>query len=83
LAQSAAQSLGDTVEGSSSSTTSSDSLRRALSGIRAPISQRICEASQDWVKLYHNDAEVDACLDHLPDVGFNVLNWASRKTFAK
>ena len=28
---------------------------------------------KDWVKLYHNDAEVDACLDHLPDTGFNVL----------
>jgi len=29
---------------------------------------------EDWVKVYHNDAEVDACLDHLPDTGFNVLN---------
>src|SRR6185312_15571515 len=33
----------------------------------------------DWVKVYHNDAEVDACLDHLPDAGFNVLNWGKQK----
>jgi uroporphyrinogen decarboxylase len=31
------------------------------------------------VKLYHNDAEVDACLDHLPDAGFNMLNWGKQK----
>jgi uroporphyrinogen decarboxylase len=31
------------------------------------------------VKVYHNDAEVDACLDHLPDAGFNVLNWGKQK----
>ena len=29
---------------------------------------------KDWIKVYHNDAEVDACLDHLPDAGFHVLN---------
>ena len=38
-----------------------------------PYLKRICDAfPNDWVKLYHNDAEVDACLDHLPDAGFNV-----------
>ncbi len=38
-----------------------------------PYLKRICDAfPKDWVKLYHNDAEVDACLDHLPDAGFNV-----------
>jgi uroporphyrinogen decarboxylase len=31
------------------------------------------------VKLYHNDAEVDACLDHLPDAGFTTLNWGKQK----
>ena len=31
------------------------------------------------MKIYHNDAEVDACLDHLPDAGFNVLNWGKQK----
>jgi uroporphyrinogen decarboxylase len=45
-----------------------------------PYLQRICDAfPKDWVKLYHNDAEVDACLDHLPDAGFNVLNWGKQK----
>ena len=33
-----------------------------------PYLKRICDAfPKDWVKVYHNDAEVDACLDHLPD----------------
>ena len=45
-----------------------------------PYLTRICEAfPAGWVKLYHNDAEIDACLDHLPDAGFNVLNWGGRK----
>jgi uroporphyrinogen decarboxylase len=45
-----------------------------------PYLKRICDAfPQDWVKLYHNDAEVDACLDHLPDAGFNCLNWGKQK----
>ena len=45
-----------------------------------PYLARICAAFPDeWVKLYHNDAEIDACLDHLPDAGFNVLNWGKQK----
>jgi uroporphyrinogen-III decarboxylase len=45
-----------------------------------PYLKKICDAfPKDWVKLYHNDAEVDACLDHLPDAGFNVLNWGKQK----
>ena len=45
-----------------------------------PYLKRICDAfPEDWVKVYHNDAEVDACLDHLPDCGFNVLNWGKQK----
>src|SRR5260370_34926441 len=45
-----------------------------------PYLKRICDAfPADWVKLYHNDAEVDACLEHLPDAGFNVLNWGKQK----
>jgi uroporphyrinogen decarboxylase len=45
-----------------------------------PYLKRICDAFPNvWVKLYHNDAEVDACLDHLPDAGFNVLNWGKQK----
>ncbi|HEY1495722.1 MAG TPA: uroporphyrinogen decarboxylase family protein, partial [Candidatus Solibacter sp.] len=45
-----------------------------------PYLKRICDAfPNDWVKLYHNDAEVDACLNHLPDAGFNVLNWGKQR----
>jgi uroporphyrinogen decarboxylase len=28
------------------------------------------------VKIYHNDANVNACLERLPDAGFDVLNWS-------
>jgi uroporphyrinogen-III decarboxylase len=49
-----------------------------------PYLKRICDAfPKDWVKVYHNDAEIDACLDHLPDVGFNVLNWGKQKDIAE
>jgi uroporphyrinogen decarboxylase len=49
-----------------------------------PYLKRICDAfPKDWVKLYHNDADVTACLDHLPDCGFNVLNWGKQTTFAE
>ena len=44
-----------------------------------PYLKRICDAfPEDWVKIYHNDASVDACLTHLPDCGFNVLNWGKQ-----
>src|SRR5208337_1585859 len=49
-----------------------------------PYLKRICDAfPKDWVKLYHNDAEVQACLDHLPDAGFNVLNWGKQTDIAE
>ncbi len=49
-----------------------------------PYLKRICDAfPRDWIKLYHNDAEVDACLDHLPDTGFQVLNWGKQRTMAE
>lgn len=49
-----------------------------------PYLKRICDAfPKDWVKLYHNDAEVQACLDHLPDCGFNVLNWGKQTDIAE
>ena len=35
------------------------------------------------MKIYHNDAEVQACLDHLPDAGFNVLNWGKQTDIAE
>jgi MtaA/CmuA family methyltransferase len=44
-----------------------------------PYLKKICDAfPKDWVKIYHNDANVDACLAHLPDTGFNVLNWGKQ-----
>jgi uroporphyrinogen decarboxylase len=49
-----------------------------------PYLKKICDAfPDDWVKIYHNDAEVDACLDHLPDCGFNVLNWGKQTDIAE
>lgn len=48
-----------------------------------PYLKRICDAfPKDWVKIYHNDASVEACLDYLPDVGFNVLNWGKQTDIA-
>ncbi len=44
-----------------------------------PYLKRICDAfPQDWVKVYHNDADVNCCLEHLPDAGFTVLNWGKQ-----
>jgi len=44
-----------------------------------PYLTKICNAfPKDWVKIYHNDADINACLDHLPDCGFNVLNWGKQ-----
>jgi uroporphyrinogen decarboxylase len=49
-----------------------------------PYLKRICDAfPKDWVKIYHNDAEVQACLDYLPDCGFNVLNWGKQTDIAE
>lgn len=41
-----------------------------------PCLKRICDAfPKDWIKIYHNDASIEACLERLPETGFNVLNW--------
>jgi uroporphyrinogen decarboxylase len=49
-----------------------------------PYLKRICDAfPKDWVKIYHNDADVNACLEHLPDCGFNVLNWGKQTDIAE
>ncbi|HEY3756832.1 MAG TPA: uroporphyrinogen decarboxylase family protein [Opitutaceae bacterium] len=48
-----------------------------------PYLKRICDAfPKDWIKIYHNDADVNACLEHLPDVGFDVLNWGKQTDIA-
>jgi uroporphyrinogen-III decarboxylase len=31
-----------------------------------------------WVKVYHNDANIEPFLNELADVGFDVLNWSHR-----
>jgi uroporphyrinogen decarboxylase len=44
-----------------------------------PYLKRICDAfPKDWIKIYHNDADINACVDHLPDCGFHVLNWGKQ-----
>ena len=35
------------------------------------------------MKIYHNDADINACVKHLPDCGFNVLNWGKQTDFAE
>ncbi|MCX6865626.1 MAG: uroporphyrinogen decarboxylase, partial [Verrucomicrobia bacterium] len=35
-----------------------------------------------WVKVYHNDAGIEACLERLPDTGFDVLNWGKQTNIA-
>jgi uroporphyrinogen decarboxylase len=48
-----------------------------------PYLKLICAAfPKDWIKIYHNDASIEACLDRLPDVGFNVLNWGKNTDIA-
>ena len=48
-----------------------------------PYLKRICDAfPKDWVKLYHNDASIEACLEYLPDAGFHVLNWGKQTDYA-
>jgi uroporphyrinogen decarboxylase len=48
-----------------------------------PYLKRICDAfPSDWVRIYHNDASIEACLEHLPDAGFHVLNWGKQTDIA-
>jgi len=48
-----------------------------------PYLKRICDAfPAAWVKVYHNDAGVEACLEQLPDAGFDVLNWGKQTDIA-
>ena len=48
-----------------------------------PYLKRICDAfPRDWIRIYHNDASIEACLEHLPDAGFQVLNWGKQTDIA-
>ena len=49
-----------------------------------PYMKKICDAfPEDWVKVYHNDANVDACIERLPDAGFDVLNFGKQFDIAE
>lgn len=49
-----------------------------------PYLKRVCDAfPPDWIRIYHNDASIEACLEHLPDAGFNVLNWGKQTDIAE
>ncbi len=49
-----------------------------------PYLKKICDAfPKDWIKIYHNDADVNACLEYLPDAGFDVLNWGKQTDIAE
>jgi uroporphyrinogen decarboxylase len=48
-----------------------------------PYLKKVCDAfPKHWIKVYHNDARIDACLEHLPDCGFHVLNWGKQTDIA-
>ncbi len=75
-----AEAIGDSVEG----ILVLDDLPGFLSlgGYREfahPYLKQICDAfPAQWVKVYHNDANVRPFLAELPDAGFDVLNWSQR-----
>jgi len=49
-----------------------------------PYLKRICDAfPPGWVKVYHNDANINACLEHLPNCGFQALNWGKQTDIAE
>jgi uroporphyrinogen-III decarboxylase len=44
-----------------------------------PYLKQICDAfPQEWVKVYHNDANVRPFLGELAGTGFDVLNWSHK-----
>lgn len=47
-----------------------------------PYLKRICDAfPPEWIKVYHNDANIRPCLPYLADTGFQVLNWSHKVNF--
>jgi uroporphyrinogen-III decarboxylase len=52
---------------------------RSYREIAHPYLKQICDAfPSDWVKVYHNDANVRPFLGDLADTGFDVLNWSHK-----
>jgi len=51
--------------------------RRSYLEFAHPYLKRLCEAfPADWVKIYHNDANIRPFLADLAETGFDVLNWS-------
>ncbi len=49
-----------------------------------PYLKRICGSfPPDWVKVYHNDANVSPFLEDLATTGFDVLNWGKKLDIAE
>jgi len=73
-----AEAVGDTVEGILVLDDVVGLLsRRSYGEFAHPYLQQICAAfPAEWVKVYHNDANVRPFLADLPDTGFDVLNWS-------
>ncbi len=75
--QAQAETIGDTVEG----ILVLDDIpgmvsKRQYLEFAHPYLQRICAAfPPDWVKVYHNDANVRPFLSDLGGAGFDVVNW--------
>ena len=75
-----AEAIGDTVEGILILDDIAGFLSaRAYREFAHPYLKQICEAfPSDWVKVYHNDANIRPFLAELPDTGFDVLNWSHK-----
>lgn len=75
-----AQVIGETVEG----ILVLDDIAGFLSGasyreFAHPYLKQVCDAfPSDWVKVYHNDANVRPFLGDLTGTGFDVLNWSHK-----
>jgi uroporphyrinogen decarboxylase len=72
-----AEAIGDTVEGIFVLDDIPGMLsKRQYLEFAHPYLQRICAAfPSEWVKVYHNDANVRPFLSDLAATGFDVLNW--------
>ncbi len=58
--------------------------RRAYLEFGHPYFKQICDTfPSQWVKVYHNDANVRPFLDLIPEAGFDVLNWSHKIPFAE
>jgi len=58
--------------------------RRMYKEFAHPYLKQICDAfPKDWVKVYHNDANVRPFLAELPDTGFDVLNFSHNLDIAE